>query len=115
MKTVQRNYSTIIHEEFENLILEAVDESLSSLGDSAKQAIYYHLEKSFRLKREDIPHRIDEFATAMERIFGYGGKLLQIQIMKRLHEKVGRSSTLYLKEDGLFFAEYVRAQVFSTS
>ncbi len=115
MKTVQRNYTTIIHEEFENLFLEAVDESLSSLGDSAKQAIYYHLEESFRLKRQEIPDRIDEFATAMERIFGYGAKLLQIQIMKRLHEKVGHGSALYHKKDGLFFAEYVRAQACSTT
>jgi len=33
---------------FEKLLLEAVDEAFDSLGNSAKQAIYFHLERIIR-------------------------------------------------------------------
>lgn len=96
-------------EEFERLLLDAIDESLSSLGQSAKQAIYYHLEKSFKIKKAEIPLKIEEFTIAIEKIFGDGAKLLEIQMMKRLHEK-GRSMFRYFPaEDELIFADYMRA------
>lgn len=72
---------------FDKLLLEAVDEGLSSLGESSKQAIYFHLAKSFNVKRNAIPLEIEEFAEAIERIFGLGANFLEVLIMKRLHEK----------------------------
>jgi hypothetical protein len=72
------------------LLLEAVDESLSSLGDSAKQSIYFHIEKNFKIAKNDIPHRFKEFADGLEKIFGAGAKFIEILIMKNLHEKIGK-------------------------
>ena len=92
---------------FEELLLEAVDEGLSSLGDSPKQAIYFYLEKTFKIKKMDIPNKIDEFANAIEKIFGYGAKHLEIQIMKRLYEKVGRGFEYFPEKDDLLFTEYI--------
>ncbi len=94
---------------FEKLLLEAVDEGLSSLGDSPKQMIYFYLEKTFKIKKMDIPSRIDEFADAIEKIFGHGAKHLEIQIMKRLHEKVGHSFEYFPEKDDLLFTEYIEA------
>ena len=37
---------------FNLIMLEAVDEALSFLGESAKRAIYYHLEEKFKIRRE---------------------------------------------------------------
>lgn len=74
---------------FEKLLLEAVDEGLSSLGVSSKEAIYFHLEKSFNVKKEEIPYNIKAFARAIEKIFGLGANFLEILIMKRLYEKIG--------------------------
>lgn len=96
-------------ERFEKLLLEAVDESLSSLGDSAKQAIYFHLEKTFKVSKSEIPSKIEEFSEAIEKIFGVGARLLEIQMMKRFHEKFGHSIRHYPKTDNLSFTEYLRA------
>jgi hypothetical protein len=42
---------------FDNLLLEAIDEGLSSLGESVRQSVYFHLQKSFHISREEIPER----------------------------------------------------------
>lgn len=91
---------------FEKLLLETVDEGLSSLGDSAKHAIYFHLENTFNISKRDIPYKIEEFADALEKIFGFGAKVLEILIIKRLNEKVG-GVVQYSRHEDLVFAEYV--------
>ncbi len=93
---------------FEKLLLEAVDEGLSSLGDSAKHAIYFHLKKTFKISKRDIPYKIEEFADALEKIFGLGAKPLEVLIMKHLYEKVG-GVVEYPKHEDLVFTEYVVA------
>ena len=93
---------------FEKLLLEAVDEGLSSLGDSAKESIYFHLEKTFKISRRDIPHRIEKFTDAIEGFFGVGAKTLEILIMRHLYQKIGHVE--YDQELGaLVFTEYVAA------
>jgi len=93
---------------FNKLLLEAVDEGLSSLGESSKQAIYFHLAKSFSIRRNTIPLEIEAFAKAIERIFGLGANFLEVLIMKRLHEKTG--GVFDWNESNKFvFAEYVMA------
>ena len=74
--------------EFEKLLLEAVDEGLSSLGESSKQAIYFHLDKSFKIKKHQIPKKVDSFEEALERIFGSGADFIETMIVQRLTEKV---------------------------
>jgi hypothetical protein len=94
---------------FQGMLLEAIDEGLSSLGDSSKLAIYFHLEKTFDIKKHDIPHRIDEFISTIEAIFGQGAKLLQIQIMKNLHKKLGNTFEYVSEIEDLAFREYLKA------
>ena len=77
------------HNEFERLLLEAIDEGLSSLGDSTKQAIYYRLERLFGIEREDISYNVEAFTGAVEIIFGQGADFLEALFMKKLHEKSG--------------------------
>ncbi len=55
-----------------------------------------------------------DFTTAIESIFGDGAKLLEIWIMKRLHEKVGQESAQHTEKDELFFAEYIQARANAT-
>lgn len=75
---------------FGEILLEAVDEALASLGNSAKQSIYYHLKEKFKISREDIPNRIEDFAEGLEKIFGIGARFLEILIMKKLYERIGK-------------------------
>jgi len=95
--------------DFEKLLLEAVDAALSSLGDSSKQAIYFHLEKNFTMKKQDIPNNIEEFTKAIEEIFGHGAKILELQMMKHLYEKVGNDFGYFPENDDLLFIEYIVA------
>jgi hypothetical protein len=74
---------------FNEALLAAVEESLSRLGDSPKQAILFHLEASFNLKREKIPTNIAEFVKALEGIFGPGAPYLEKLILECLYEKLG--------------------------
>jgi len=41
----------LLNRGFEKLLLDAVDEGLAWLGESASRAIYYHLENDFNIKR----------------------------------------------------------------
>jgi hypothetical protein len=101
--------SPSLNRSFGELLLEAVDEVLSSLGDSPRQAIYYYLKEVFNLSKQDIPHRIDDFSRAIEEIFGSGARFLEIEIMKRLYEKVGHSFKYSPEQNDLFFIDYVKA------
>ena len=94
---------------FNALLLEAVDNALSFLGESAKRAVYYHLEEKFKIEREKIPLMIEEFANAIEDMFGIGAKIIEIQIMKNLYRKIG-SNFKYVPEEGnLLFSKYLKA------
>ena len=53
------------HRTFEEVFIEAVDEGLSCLGESGKQAVYFHLEKRFGIKKCEIAFRVEDFADAL--------------------------------------------------
>ena len=74
---------------FNRILIEAIDDALSSLSESAKESIYYHLEKTFGIKKYEIPDRIDDFQDALEKIFGIGAKPLEIMFVKYLHNRIG--------------------------
>ena len=75
--------------ESRSLILEAVDDGLLVLGESARHALYYQIEKRFGINREEIPNRIDDFHKALENLFGPPCKILEKIIVKELYTKLG--------------------------
>lgn len=86
---------------FRQILLSAVDEGLSSLGDSPKEAIFFHLEHSFKIKRENIPANLTQFEEALQRIFGPGASYLEKLIAQRFCERLGvplEEETWSLKE-----------------
>ena len=91
---------------FEELVSEAVDECFSSLGDSCKQAIYFHLKGCYNISKKEIPSRIRDFADALEEIFGPGAKLIEIGIMRALYTKV-QDFKYSSKQEELSFTNYV--------
>ena len=93
---------------FDKLFLEAVDGALSSLGDSARQSIYFHLENRFKIPRKEIPYRFQDFAAGLEKIFGVGARFLEILIMKKLYEKTGKPIE-WNDSKGFVFTEYLAA------
>jgi hypothetical protein len=91
---------------FEAVILEAVDEIFSSFGDSSKKAIYFQLEKTFKIKKTQIPLKIEDFAHAIEQIFGAGAKFIELRIIETLHRKTP-NFVYFPKMDDVLFTEYV--------
>jgi hypothetical protein len=73
---------------FYDALLEAIDNSFSSLGESAKTSIYFHLENTMGIRKREIPFRIEDFQNALEKIFGMGTRHLEILFIKNLHEKL---------------------------
>jgi hypothetical protein len=76
-------------ESFQQILLEAIDEALSSLGENVKTSVYFHLEKRFKVKHQDIPQKIEDFSEALEQIFGPGARHLEILFIKSIHKKIG--------------------------
>jgi hypothetical protein len=99
----------LLNRGFEKALLEAVDEGLTRFGDAARRKMYYHLENGFNIRRQDIPYNIEGFADAIEKIFGAAAALLEIQIMKKLYEKVGVSLRYLPQQEDLVFTEYAEA------
>ncbi len=75
-------------QDIEQFLMEAVDEALSSLGNSPKQAIFYYLDENFNVKKEEIASKTQPFVNALEKIFGPGSTFLEALIIKRLEEKL---------------------------
>ena len=93
-------------QKFEKLLIEAVDEYLSCLGDSHKNAIYLHMHQQYGIRREEIPNQIKKFAEAIEESFGQGATLIEIGIIKTIYEKSGIFNYL-VEQKELTFVDYL--------
>ncbi len=87
-------------------ILEMIDEGLSSFNNLNKETIYLSLEKNFKIKKEEIPNKIEEFADAIERILGAGAKIVEIAIIERIHQRIPKF-VFIPREPELNFKEYL--------
>ena len=89
---------------FEYLLIKAVDESLSSFGESVKSSVYFHLEVSFGMKRNDIPKNLEDFSQNLNALFRDGSRYIEKLILKRLCKAVGLN---FENEDEFRFVLYV--------
>ncbi len=102
---------------FDELLSEAIDESLSLLGEAVKNTVYFQLENSFNISKKEIPKQIDEFSDIMRKIFGFGASRFEINLMKSLHSKINAKIKLEGYEwplskwviTDMTFSEYVYA------
>jgi len=84
----RRGGGTINKDDFHQALLEAIDEGFLALGDSVRQAIYWHLENRFSIKRSEIPNKLKEFMEALRNMFGAGAEILLKVIIKRFYMKL---------------------------
>ena len=94
---------------FEEVLLEAIDEGLSWIGESEKRMTYFYLEKKYKIKRQDIIVRVGDFTEAIEDIFGTGAKLLEIRIMESLFKKIGYIHPFSQNLECLDFTKYIES------
>jgi hypothetical protein len=73
---------------FDEALGEAIDETLTSMGAPIKNMIYFKLENSFNIQKDEIPKRIDEFTIFLNKTFGLGASLFEIRCMQSLNSKI---------------------------
>jgi hypothetical protein len=76
------------YKNFDQLLLEAIDEGLSGLGEAGKASIYIYLERCFNIRKQEIPNKLNDFSNALERIFDLGSRQLEKLFMKNLRDKM---------------------------
>jgi len=93
--------------QLDTTIMEAVDQSLASFGDSVKQVVYFQLQNNYHVQKQEIPTKLEEFAAAIEGVFGIGARLIEMKIIETLYAKA--EGFLYApKDEDLLFKDYVQ-------
>ncbi len=72
---------------FHQKVLECVDKGMAPVGESARQAIYWHIANSQHLKREEIPRKSGQFIKALEAMLGTGAKTIEKGIVMELRRE----------------------------
>lgn len=70
-------------------LLAAIDEGLLTLGESGREAIYFHLQNLCALKKAEIPDKPETFAEGIRGIFGVGAEVIERSIVKSLCRRLG--------------------------
>jgi len=78
-------------EEFRKAVLKAVDNGLLVIGESARDALFYHIERSFGTRRPEIPEKLEGFHEALEGLLGAGARVVETLIARNLYDRLGLS------------------------
>ena len=93
-------------ETLEDLLLEAVDETLRQVfREEGIKVIYEYLEHNFRLKREEIVEKPDVFSAGLVRLLGSAAQVIEILILKNLHNTLGLK---FERKEGSRFSECIK-------
>ena len=90
---------------FNQLLLEAIDDSLSVLGEEPKEALYQYLLTMHSLNREDIPDKLGEFSGGLKKALGGASSVIQRIILRKLFQKLGSN---FRDSPELEFVDHVR-------
>ena len=90
--------------ELEETLLQAVDEALLVPGEIVRTAIYERIERSYQLRREEIPEKVETFHRALQELLGVGGKVMEKLIVRNLYRRLGLS---FENHDGWTLVDYV--------
>lgn len=91
---MESNIKSPREEQFDEFLVEAIDETLSSLGEAVKSTVYQHLEDDFNIPKNEIPQKIKEFSEIIHKIFRLGASRLEIKFMKSLNSKLKANTEL---------------------
>jgi adenylate kinase family enzyme len=81
--------------EFSETLLRAVDEGLLVPGEIVRAAIYERIEKSYQIKREEIPEKLSTFDEALRELLGAAAKVLEKVIARNLYRALGLNFTAH--------------------
>ena len=92
--------SELSNDRFDKLLLEVIEESLDSLGEPSKLAIYFAFKKPSTSEKTKILENLEVFSRALEDIFGSGSSCLETLILRQLCRKNGSVGEDSLKRFG---------------
>lgn len=92
-------------EEFEGLMVIAIDEGLKSIvGEASTKVIYYQLEKIFQIGMNELIKNSEKLTEGLEKIFGYGARILETAILQKLYEKLNLN---FKEKESCKFKDYI--------
>jgi len=88
----QKQWKETQSEQFDSFLIESIDETLSLLGKPVKNEFYLQLEVKFKMEKNDIPQRLEEFTDILHRVFGLGASRLEVKFLRNLDSKIPANS-----------------------
>jgi hypothetical protein len=89
---------------FSELLLDAIDDSLSVLGDQPRQAVYQYLMTMHSIQREEIPDKPGEFVLGLRKALGGASSVIERLILKKLFQRIGST---FRETQNLEFGDYI--------
>ncbi|MGD0636819.1 MAG: hypothetical protein ABSA72_02095 [Nitrososphaerales archaeon] len=69
---------------FESKVLKCIDEGLGAIGENTNHTVYWHMEHTFGLRREEIPRRPEVFLKSIRAMFGQGASILERAVEREI-------------------------------
>jgi len=85
-------------------LLHAIDDGLAVPGEIVRTAIYDRIERSYQLRREEIPDHLETFHKALQDLLGAGARVMEKLIAKSLYRRLKLNFT---QHDGWTLIDYV--------
>jgi len=70
-------------------LLRAVDQGLLVPSEIVRAAIYERIERSYQLRRDEIPRKLETFHNALQDLLGVGAKVMEKLIAKNFYNTLG--------------------------
>jgi len=97
---------SLLQRDFDDILRQAINETLSSLSEKARNAIYENLEK-INIQISEIPNKIEALARCLSETLGQDARIVEVNVVKRLFENI--AIPLQSEEsDELSLIDYVR-------
>lgn len=90
------------------VLLEAVDEGLLVPGEIVRAAIYERLERSYQVKREEIPEKLEAFHRALEGLLGKSAEVMERLIAKNLYRPLELKFTEHANWDIVDYVNHAK-------
>jgi len=85
-------------------LLHAIDDGLAVPGEIVRTAIYDRIERSYQLRREEIPDHLETFHKAFQDLLGASAKVMEKVIAKNLYSRLGLD---YVAHENWTLVDYV--------
>ena len=80
--------ANISDQKFNQYLSEAIDETLASLGEVVKNAVFENLKNNFKITKADLPQKIYDFSKIVHKVFGSGADRLELKIVQNFSSKL---------------------------